>query len=461
MERTVRDILEATGGTLLSGREDTVIRDIALDSRRCENSALFIPIRGERVDGHDFIDKAFEGGAAASLTARADMTLPDDAADRALILVKDTVQALQDIGRQARSMRPLPIVGVTGSVGKTSTREMIACALRSALRTFSTTGNHNGQLGVPIMLAQIAPEDEAAVLEMGVSMPGEMPVLADMVRPDAAVVTNIGVSHIENLGSREGICREKLHILDSSRPDAPLIVNADDELLMRIAPETGHPLITYGRSETADMRAADEVTDLSGSRFTAVCGEERVPVRLSVPGAHHIMNALAALCAARWQGIPLETAAGALTSFHGFARRQEISQTAGRTLIDDSYNASPDSMRAALAVLSDLEPSEGGRRIAVLADMLELGPDEAALHRSVGEYLAGTKTDLVILIGRLAPEIAKGCPDKACRSFASRGEALGYLLEAGRRGDVVLFKGSNGMKLNEMIADWKAALGAV
>ncbi|MBQ5951403.1 MAG: UDP-N-acetylmuramoyl-tripeptide--D-alanyl-D-alanine ligase [Lachnospiraceae bacterium] len=449
MRLTAQEIAARTGGTVIAGDPQTVIGSIVLDSRAGKGDSLFIPIHGERVDGHDYIAGAFAAGCTASLTDRGDIV-----SGGTLIRVADTVKALQDIGRAARREKHLPVVGVTGSVGKTSTREMVACVLRAKYRTFSTSGNHNGQLGLPIMLFDIAPEDEIAVLEMGMSMPGEMSVLADMARVDAAVFTNVGVSHIENLGSQENICREKLHILDGSPETAPLIYNADDPILAKFAPETGRRTVGYG-IDAGDVRAQGICSEGLGTSFTLVWDGGKTPVHLSVPGTHNVMNALAAVCAGMEFGISPEEAAEALSGHRGFARRLEISSWNGRTLIDDSYNASPASMKAALEVLSKMEPEGGGRRIAVLANMLELGPNEKEYHREVGRYLETLPVADVILIGDLAAEMAGELTGPRVHLSENGDPAAALLREISRPGDIVLFKGSNGMHLDRVIGAWK------
>ena len=443
------DIIKATGGVLLCGDPSIELHSISLDSRKMEEDALFVPIIGERVDAHDFLKGAFETGARAAITSRGEIVDPD----RLHIQVEDTRKALQDIGRYCRKRLSLPIIGITGSVGKTTTREMVSAALKAQRHIFSTTGNHNGQLGVPIMLAEIPQDAEAAVLEMGMSLPGEMKVLGEMVQVSMAIMTNIGVSHIENLGSQENICKEKLHIIDGMGPDGTLILNGDDPILIKYAGNTRHETVTYGLGESCHYRAVDIRRENTRTVFEACHDGKKVTVRLGVPGIHNVSNAMAAIACADRMGISMEEAGKALEQFDGFTHRLEIEQWNDMTLIDDAYNASPDSMRAALEVLSSMEGT--GRRIAVLADMLELGPDSPEYHRQVGEYGDSLNIDEFICIGSLARNIARGIVAKPVHWYQKKEEALPLLKELCRPGDMILWKGSNGMKLNDMIQMWK------
>lgn len=451
---SVKNIVEATGGRLLCGNGDTVLRHLSIDSRQTGADTLFIPLIGERTDAHAFITQALEGGAAASLTSEHESA--PDGFTGALIRVDDTKKALQDIGRYLRDRISIPIVGITGSVGKTTTREMVAAALSAGFKTFRTPANHNGQLGVPLTLSAIEAEDEIGVLEMGMSEPGEMEIIASIARPSVAVMTNIGVTHIENLGSRENILREKLHIQDGMRPGGALIINGDDDLLSGVKALEGCRTISYGLGADCDYRAEEITVEGGLPSFILICKDERISVRLSVPGEHNIRNALAALAVADFYGVSLTAAAGALEEYRGFKNRQQIVQADGITIIDDTYNASPDSMRAGLQVLSSMEAS---RHIAVLADMKELGKDTLLFHRETGKFAAGLNLSLLVTFGELARAIAEGAvsaglPEASviCFGEEKREDMITYLKKELRKGDAVLFKGSNSMHLGEAAA---------
>lgn len=445
---TVRDIVEATGGKLLCGSPELSLDHISIDSRTMKGSALFVPLIGEKVDAHRFIGQAVENGAAAVLTSE------HDSADSVCpyIRVEDTKKALQDIGRYYRKRLSLPLIGVTGSVGKTTTREMIAAALSAGYQVYKTPGNHNSQVGVPITLSEITKDDGIGVIELGMSEPGELTVIARIARIDMAVVTNIGVAHIEQLGSRENIYREKLTIQDGLKPGGILLLNGDDDMLMNAKARDGFNTLYYGTGKNCDYRAEDICLKNGFPHFTAVHGADRTEVKLGIMGMHNVLNAMAALAAACEYGIPMENAAAALSRFNGFKSRQQIDTVNGITIIDDTYNASPVSMKAGIDVLLSIQ--NAGRKIAVLADMKELGENAPEFHYEVGAYISGKPVDTVAVLGGLAEYIAEGITQnnsgiKVSR-FMDKDELKDYLDNELKSGDAVLFKGSNSMNLGEI-----------
>lgn len=459
---TVNDIVTAVGGRLLCGGGDTVIENISLDSRSMKGADLFIPIRGENTDGHRYIAGAFSNGAAASFAAQ-DADLSDflscgginfcDDNTKAVIVVDDTVKALQSLGKYLRKRLDMPFVGITGSVGKTSTREMVAKALSAGLKVTSTQGNFNGQLGVPVTLGNMDDTANAAVIEMGMSEPGEMARIAAIARPDIAVITNIGVSHIENLGSRRAIFEEKLHITDGFTKDNTLIINGGDDMLSALKGKTLYRLITCGMEPDNDFYAYDIQPDGQGTSFELCINTDSVKakkkVRLSVPGRHNVMNAMTAVAAAAALGVDTDKAIEALKEFKGFKRRLEWIKAACLTILDDSYNASPESAVAAARVLADSDTA--GRRVCIFADMLELGAEAQRLHAGVCAEIASLKPDVFITIGELAAKGAALAKAKAF-SFADNGEAKEALPSILKKGDTVLVKGSNGMHLEEIVS---------
>ena len=444
---TVKDIAEAVNGTLLCGDPDTVIEHVAIDSRTMKGNDIFVPIIGAKVDAHRFIDGAFAAGAAATFTMEHDAM--DD--PHPFIRVVDTVRALQELGAWYRRKYTGMVIGITGSVGKTSTRSMIMAALGAALQVTGTAGNNNGQLGVPITVTELDNTYDAAVIEMGVSEPGEMRRINRIAWPSHAVVTNIGVSHIENLGSREGIAKEKLQIADLMPPKGCLIMNGDDDMLVKFGREFHDRVLYFGLSETNDLRAENIHHDGNDTVFTARLGRKAQEIRLAVPGEHQVMNALAALAVCEVMSVSWEKAAEGIASYTGFSHRLEIIKTASTVYVDDTYNASPTSMKAALGVLSDMQAE--GRRIAVLADMLELGPDAAKLHYETGVFGRGLKIDQVVVIGELAKNIGQAYTEQniPVESFADNASAIAFLQEFKRPGDVILLKGSHGMNLLEVL----------
>lgn len=450
---TALELARITGGKLLSGDPLTPIYHISIDSRDVDKDTLFVPLKGERVDAHRFLADTANGKAGCVLCS--ENIAPSG--DAAWIQVENTYQSLIDIGVANRCRMSPRVVAVTGSVGKTTTREMVATAIGAAYRTFKTTRNYNSDIGVPIMLYELDEQDEAAVLELGMSDFGEMEKIAQMAKPDVAVITNIGVAHIAQLKTRENICREKLSVTKGMKPGSLLILNGDDDLLSRVESSIGHDILFYGFGAHNDYRAENVVVKENGTTFDVLCPGGTVTVDLPVNGNHMIMNALAAIAAACHFGVPLQAAAHALSGFKAFAGRQQIYNIRDFHVIDDAYNASPDSMRAALGVLTSM-PCEG-RRIAVLSDMLELGPDEILYHREIGKYAASLGLDFLLCVGKLAAEYGKAAQavnDKlAVRFFPSNDEAFDYLKDRISPGDLLLFKGSNSTRIGQIITRLK------
>lgn len=449
---TVKQIVEAAGGVLLCGEPDTPLKHISIDSRNMKGADLFVPLVGEKNNAHRFIGQAMENGAAASLTSEHE-TCPADFKG-ALIRVADTKRGLQDIGTFLRKRITIPLIGITGSVGKTTTREMVAAALSAGYRVFKTPANYNSQVGVPITISEIGSGDEIGVLELGMSEPGEMAVIAGIAAVDMAVITNVGVTHIEYLGSRENILREKLDIQCGMKPGGMLLLNGDNDLLKDVKARDGYVTFYYGTGENSSYRAVDITCEEGKPSFTMVHGAQRIPVTLGVMGEHNILNALAALAVADHYHVPLIKAAEKLSGFEGFKGRQRIYENQGITIIDDSYNASPDSMKAGIRVLASLKNRR--RRVAVLADMKELGENELTFHHEIGAFLREQPIDVVVTCGDLAREIVNGMKGAGIMAVSfdegSRAEMTEYLEKLIKTGDAVLFKGGNSTKLSETAA---------
>lgn len=447
---TVKEIVAATGGRLLCGNENQKIEHLSIDSRTMKGNDLFVPLIGEKVDAHRFIEQAFGAGAVAVLTSEHD-TAEDG--EHAWIRVADTKKALQEIGRYYRSRLSLPLVGITGSVGKTTTREMVAAALSAKFQVYKTPGNSNSQVGVPITLSEITSADEIGVLELGMSMPGELTVIAKIAQVDMAVITNVGITHIEQLGSQENIYHEKLTIQDGLKDGGILFLNGDDALLKNTKAKAGCSTVYYGTGENSEYRAEEVRIEDGYPVFTANCRGAKYPVRLSIMGRHNVLNAMVALAVADASGVPLADAVKTLSAFTGFKNRQQIAEKNGVTVIDDTYNASPVSMKAGLEVL---EAKAKGRRIAVLADMKELGPDSPKFHYEVGSWMKNHPVDVLYTYGELAEHIAQGAKDAGMKAEyihfdADAREALGDAVKAElKAGDCVLLKGSNSMRLGEV-----------
>lgn len=443
---TIKDILAATGGTLLCGDENKEIREFSIDSRTGNEDSIFVPIIGERVDAHRFIDSALAINGAT-------FTSEHDTAEgeKPWIRVEDTVKAMQQVGTCYRDRLNLPVVAVTGSVGKTTTREMIAATLSAEKNVFQTLGNQNSQVGVPLTLSHMTKEHEAAVLEIGMSERGQIETLTNMIRPNIAVVTMIGVSHIAQLKSQENICQEKMDIIKGLSDDGMIFLNGDDPFLVRYRGKLEKKTLFYGMSEDCDYRAKEIRNEGGRTHFVFCCNDIEMNVVLGTMGEHNVRNALVALGVAHQMGVNLEKAALKLTEFHG--QRQQLIRCDRCLLIDDTYNASPDSMRASVHVLASMEDVKG-RKIAALSDMLELGKNEKDYHFEVGEFIAGESVDEVVVFGELSDEILNGIRSKTDKILLTKVESreamTRYLLENITPEDVVLLKASNGMKLNEV-----------
>lgn len=483
---TAGQIARAVGGQILCGAPETPVLDICTDSRKAKKGDLYVPILGERVDGHRFIEGALKNGAVAVFTSQhgseeecAAAVSDVEELSPVWIHVSDTRGALQALGKYCRSRLDIPFVGVTGSVGKTSTRTMIATALSAGFHTYQTEGNANSQVGVPITLSRVTEDYEAAVIELGMSEPGEMTRIGSIAGLNVAVMTNIGISHIEQLGSQANILREKLHITDGLAEDGWLVLNGDDPYLRPegqknhgsdleqaacAVPELDacvkkYRTVYYGLHEDNDYRGSEIQVKDGRTEFILRYPGGELTVTLPVIGIHHVRNGLAALACAHILGISMEAAAGALSHFGGVAHRQERIEfpALGITVIDDSYNASPDSMRAAITTLQMTERK--GRKLAVLADMWELGPETRRYHYEVGQMLGASDAQVLVTVGELAREIARGAqeknPELQAVSFMDRFEAAKWLEENREAGDLILFKGSNGMKLFEIVEQWR------
>ncbi|MBR6321593.1 MAG: UDP-N-acetylmuramoyl-tripeptide--D-alanyl-D-alanine ligase, partial [Lachnospiraceae bacterium] len=408
---TVEEILKVTGGKLYAGSPDTAVENLTTDSRSVPSDALFVPIAGENFDGHQFIGKALENGAKAVISAKEEpfrawiTTHPENTA--ALILTGDTLTAVQQIGKYARSKLKLRAVGVTGSVGKTTTREMIAAALSAEKKVYKTSKNYNNKLGVPISLCEMSDDYDLAVLELGLNVPGELGTISALADISCAVITNIGVAHMEFYGSRDKLTEEKFTVTRGFFPERKeeklLILNGDDPQLMKYKDSTPFPVLLYGTGEHCAFRAVNIHPENGCYAFDLVKnGEMLFPAALSAPGRHNVLNALAAFAAADYFGIDLKKAAESLAGFTGFKGRLERHEKDGILFIDDTYNASPDSMKAGLRVLHEMKAAEGRKKIAVLGDMLELGNNSGLFHKEVGLFAAECPPDEVLLFGNEA-----------------------------------------------------------
>lgn len=421
------------------------LADVCTDTRKIQPGSLFVCLRGERFDGHSFASQAAQLGAAALLVDH-----PVDA-DVPQLVVTDTGKALLQLAGWYRRRFRLPVVGLTGSVGKTTTKEFIALVLGAKYNTLKTQGNLNNEIGVPQMLFRLEDSHTAAVIEMGMNHFGEISRLTRAVAPTVGLITNIGVSHIENLGSRAGILQAKLEILEGMAPDAPLIVNMDNDML-RTVKLGDRPLLTFAiDDQSADFTATDIAEQGSTTTFTVHYSTFTQPVTIPTVGIHNVYNALAAMAVGYVTGVDPVAAAAALANYVPAGMRQNLVQVGGVQVIEDCYNASPDSMRAALQTLGKLPVH---RRYAVLGAMLELGDYAKEAHTQVGKMAAENGIDGVLAYGADAAyivEAAKQAGLENARLFDTKEALAQSLAQQVQPGDGVLFKGSRGMHLEDVM----------
>lgn len=421
------------------------LADVCTDTRKIQPGSLFVCLRGERFDGHSFASQAAQLGAAALLVDH-----PVDA-DVPQLVVTDTGKALLQLAGWYRRRFQLPVVGLTGSVGKTTTKEFIALVLGAKYNTLKTQGNLNNEIGVPQMLFRLEDSHTAAVIEMGMNHFGEISRLTRAVAPTVGLITNIGVSHIENLGSRAGILQAKLEILEGMAPDAPLIVNMDNDML-RTVKLGDRPLLTFAiDDQSADFTATDIAEQGSTTTFMVHHSTFTQPVTIPTVGIHNVYNALAAMAVGYVAGVNPAAAAAALANYVPAGMRQNLVQVGGVQVIEDCYNASPDSMRAALQTLGKLPVH---RRYAVLGAMLELGDYAKEAHTQVGKMAAENGIDGVLAYGADAAyivEAAKQAGLENARLFDTKEALAQSLAQQVQPGDGVLFKGSRGMHLEDVM----------
>ncbi len=446
-----RNAMEAVKLTLLAaamGCETAVEADIThicTDTRKLTPGCLFVALRGENFDGHRFVKAALEQGAAAAVVHQP----VEDVDQDKLLEVMDTQDALLDMAMIYREQFPeLKLVAVTGSVGKTTTKDFIACVLQAGFCTHKTQGNQNNEIGVPATIYGLTHQHQAAVVEMGMQGLGEILDLTLALHPTVGVITNIGVSHIERLGSRENILKAKLELCEGMADGAPLFLCGDNDLLATVR-QPRLDVIFYGvDNPDCAIRGCDLREEGNNCRFTICAEGQQWPAVIPCVGRHNVLNALAAFGVGRRLGIPAEKCIEALKNYQPSGMRQHMVQAGGATLVEDCYNASPDSMRAALTTLRDYPCT--GRRIAVLADMLELGEIAEQSHLEIGR-LAAQCADEVYCCGQLGKLYAQGAGQTKGHWFAAKADLADALCGAVRPGDVVWAKASRGMQLEEVL----------
>ena len=458
---TVETLLSVTGGTLVCGSSEAMVNGIAIDSREVQPGAAFVAFPGDRVDGHDFLGSALDAGARALLVTRDASGLAGvlDSASRAsvaVIHIPDPLDAVQALAKHHRDRLFCPVVGITGSTGKTTTKEFLTSVLGVGFKVVSTLGNRNNELGVPLTIMDAGADTDVLVVEMAMRGSGQIAELCRIARPGIGLVTNVGMSHIELLGTQEAIVSAKGELVTAIPEEGVTFLNGDDAFTETLARSSRAPVVRYGLGDECDVRAVDfELDEASRASFRIVGDEIDVEVALAVPGRHNVYNALAAAAVAAHLGLGAdEIARGLAAASSGEMRMQSFMSASGIHVINDAYNANPTSMRAAVETLASM--SVEGRKVAVLGDMAELGSLAELAHFHIGEEIARMAVDVLVVVGQRAVRIAdgaraEGMNDRMIRPCATAEEASEVLDDLLEPGDVVLVKASRVMGLERVV----------
>lgn len=445
----VYEIIEATKGTLLSGDLDFDIKGFNQDSRKIKPNDMYIPIIGERLDGHAFIQSAFDNGACAILTSQ-----KCEYKDKIVIYVEDTVIALQQMAHYIRLHRNVKVVGITGSVGKTSTKDMVYSVVSKKYKTLKTLGNYNNEIGLPLTILRHQGE-EVLILEMGMNHMREMALLSSIALPDIGAITNVGTAHIGELGSRENILKAKMEIIEGMQDHSVLVINQDNDMLSTVQVEHMDVERIGIYDKSCQYLGENVILHENYSEFDIVKDGEKKHVVVPVQGEHFVYNALIAIAIGRNLGIDLDLCIAGIQEFELTKNRMDtIVLKDNITLIDGTYNASEDSMKSSIDVLANYSR----RKIAILADMLEMGEYAKELHASVGAYLASKNIDILITVGSDAKYIVEAAKEQGMKEAydcQDNQEVLKYVKRLLQKDDVVLLKGSNGMNLKEVVENIK------
>lgn len=457
---TLKQVAAACGGTFCGPNDELLITDVVTDSRKISEGSVFVALKGEKFDGHNFVKQSYDLGAICCVV-NSDF---ENTQGLSVIMVEDTYAALRDIASYYRTRFSLPSVAITGSVGKTSTKDMVAEVLNQHYKVLKTDGNFNNEIGLPLTAFRLSQKDEIAVFEMGMSAFGEISRLSKIALPETAIITNIGFSHIEHLGSQENILKAKLEILDGMSPGGTVILNADDEFLNGAIDNIPFETLSYGiENKNADMVAYNIKKSSEGTEFDVKVEAEEWHISVNVPGLHHVYNALSAILTGLLYNMPMEEIVEGIATFRPSGMRQNAIELSDKVIVKDCYNASPTSMKSGLEVLSVTPPKNSeisSRRVAVLGDMLELGDYAEEAHRQVGRLCCEYELGCLIAIGPNAKFVVEGAIECGFNSselyvFYDNNTAKEHINEILKPNDVVLFKGSRGMRLEE-IADFVA-----
>lgn len=446
----IAEFVSATGDFV----PDDVAQAYSIDSRTVGAGQLFFAVKGERLDGHDFVEQALEKGAVAAVV-RKDQ-LGRYAQQKRLLAVEDTLVALQMLATAVRKLWDKPLIAVTGSAGKTTTKEAIAHVLSARFRVLKSEGNFNNHFGLPLMLLKLEPEYDVAVIEMGMSHAGEIRALAKIAQPEVGVVTNVAPVHLEFFDSLAGIARAKYELIESLPANGTAVLNADDEYVSQFGRDFKGKVVMYGTRATADVRAENiQSKGMAGTAFDVVVGGLRERATLPLVGEHNVLNALAAVAVGVERGLKPTEALAALATLVPADKRGQVLQVGNITVINDCYNSNPKALDAMVDALAAMEAK---RRIVVAGEMLELGPSGEDLHRQAGRHITGKKIDVLLGVRGLAHAAVEAAREAGMRAefVASSEEAGEWLAHETWEGDVVLLKASRGVKLEKALETWQA-----
>ncbi|MDR3178764.1 MAG: UDP-N-acetylmuramoyl-tripeptide--D-alanyl-D-alanine ligase [Oscillospiraceae bacterium] len=446
----IGDILKRIDGKLLSGTQNTIVECVSIDSRKIKKNCLFVPLVGKKTNAHSFINNVLNNGASAVLTQEKAIEYPES---KTVIYVNNTLKALQNIALWYRRKFSLHVIGIAGSVGKTTTKDMVASVLSQKFKVMKTKKNFNSQIGLPLTILNLNKNYEIAVLELGISEPNEMIKLAQIALPNSAVITNIGSSHIENFKEKSEIYKEKLHITDVLNKNSSLFLNGDDEILLSAKNDVNNKIIYFGFNSNNDIKAANLKMFKNKTIFTFKNKNIEKQIVLNLPGKHNIYAALISIGTAVNFGLSFKEIQLGLNGYSGTPMRQQVYHLENLTLIDDSYNANPDSIKSAINTLEQV--AGGHRKLVVLADVLELGDISDEEHYKLGVDLAQNNIDILLTVGEKAKNILAGLKNSGSKtkkmSFKNKEEAFSVLKNIISKDDTILVKGSRGMKMDKMV----------
>ncbi|RQD73798.1 MAG: UDP-N-acetylmuramoyl-tripeptide--D-alanyl-D-alanine ligase [Candidatus Syntrophonatronum acetioxidans] len=451
-ELFIKEIIEATGGTLLQGDLDIVVKGFSIDTRSLKPGEFFIPLKGDNTDGHQFVRDALGKGASGAFISREmeDEVLPSGGA---VIKVSDTLLALQQLSRYHREKMKVKIIGITGSAGKTTTKDLLASILNIKYKTLKTECNLNNHIGLPLMLLQLLPEHQFGVLEMGMRGQGEIRLLAELSRPQAGIITNIGEAHFELLGSLEAIARAKGELLEVMGTRGVAVLNGDNRWLRSLGEKFPGKVVYFGLNNKVEFQGYDVVYQGTGTHFKVLIEDREEEFFMPLPGEQNLYNALAALSCALYLGITPEEVRKGLGAPHLTGMRLEVTETPwGATLINDAYNANLSSTKASLKTLAMI--GKDSRQIAVLGDMLELGSISEKSHREVGDFAVELGVDFLLGLGNLMLLAVEKAREKGLENawhFWEHGELIKTLERIIQPGDFILIKGSRGMRMEKVV----------